>query len=90
MLPSSDTVVQQSSENPREVIPTRTKYITAAANQTLTLLQSAAPFIPVPFIKEAIGVVFKIIEHCEVCKISPRKGCKMVYSISLPEHTRRR
>ena len=90
MLPSSDTVVQQSSENPREVIPTRTKYITATGNQALTMLQSAASLVQVPLVKEAIEVALNIVDQCKVCKIPPSKGCKMVYSISLPEHIRRR
>ena len=41
------------------------------------MLQSAASLIPVPLIKEAIGVALKIIELCEVSKIPLRKGCKM-------------
>ena len=40
------------------------------------MLQTAAPFIPVPFIKEAVDVALKIIEVCEVCKISLRYGNK--------------
>ena len=49
------------------------------------MLQSATTFIPVPLIQDAVGVALEIIEvceeRCEVCnlKISPRKGCKMVY-----------
>ena len=34
------------------------------------MLQTAAPFIPVPLIKEAVDVALKIIEVCEVSKIS--------------------
>ena len=62
--------IQESSENSREVIPTTAKYITATGKQALTLLQSAASLIPVPLIKEAIGVALKIIELCEVCTIN--------------------
>ena len=61
----------------------------AAGKQTLVALQSAAPFIPVPLIKEAVEVALKIIEVCEVCKISHRKGYKMVNNILLPEYTHR-
>ena len=55
----------------------------ATGKQSLKVLQSAAAFIPVPLIQEAVGVALKIIEiceeHCEVCtKIPPRKGCEMV------------
>ena len=44
-------------------------YITATGKQALTLLQSAASLIPVPLIKEAIGIALNIIELCEVCTI---------------------
>ena len=81
ILPSLTHIwIQESSEDPREVIPTTAKYISATGKQVLTLLQSAATLIPVPLIKEAIGVALKVIDLCEVCKISPRKGCKMVYN----------
>ena len=81
--------IQKSSENPREVFPSTAKYITATGKQALMLLQSAATLIPVPLIKEAIEVAIKIIELCQVCKIPPRKGCKMIYSV-LSECTCRR
>ena len=70
--------IQESSDNPREpeVIPTTTQYIKETGKQALKLLQTAAPFIPVPFIKEAVDVALKIIEVCEVCKISLRYGNK--------------
>ena len=73
--------IQESSENPQEIIPSTAKYITATGKQALTLLQSAASLIPVPLIKEAIGVTLKIIEVCEVCTISTKKGCKMIYNL---------
>ena len=66
----------------------------AAGKQALVLLQSAAVFIPVPLIREAVGIALKIIEVCEercqVCMIPPRKGCKMVYIILLPGYIRHR
>jgi hypothetical protein len=79
-------------ENPREVIPTTTKYVTATGKQALMLLKSAATLIPVPLIQEAIGVALKIIEVCEVRKILPRKGCEMVqvHNILLSEFNCRR
>ena len=59
----------------------------ATGKQALKVLQSAAAFIPVPLIREAIGVALKIMEvceeRCEVRKIPPRKCCKMVYNILL-------
>ena len=54
------------------------------------LLPSAASLIPVPSIKEAIGVALKIIELCEVCKFLLRKRCKIVYFILLSEYIRHR
>ena len=60
--------------------------------QTLKVLQSAAAFIPVPLIREAVGVALKIMEvceeQCEVCKISPRKCCKIINNILLPGYIR--
>jgi hypothetical protein len=61
------------SENPPEVIPTTKMYIAASGKQALMLLQSAAALIPVPLIKEAIGVALNIIQVCEVRKIPPKK-----------------
>ena len=47
----------------------------ATGKQALKVLQSAAAFIPVPLIREAIGVALKVMEvceeRCEVCKIPP-------------------
>ena len=58
------------------------------------MLQSAAAFIPVPLIREAVGVALKIIEVCEeqfeVREIPLRKGCEKVNNIKLPEYIRRR
>ena len=74
----SDSIWTQKSENSRDIIPTTAKYITATGKQ-----KSAASLIPVPLIKEAIGVALKVIELCEVSKIS---DCKMVYIILLSEY----
>ena len=86
--------IQESSEKSREVIPTTAEYVMATGKQTLMALQSAAAFIPVPLIREAVGVALKIIKvcekRCEVCKIPLRKGCEMVYNILLPEYIRHR
>jgi hypothetical protein len=78
------------SENYQEVIPTKTKYVTATGKQALLLLQSAATLIPVPLIQEVIGVALKIIEICEVGKIPSRKGCDIVHNILLSEYIYRR
>ena len=78
----------------REVIPSTAQYIMATGKQALKVLQSAAAFIPVPLIREAVGVALKIMEvceeRCEVCKIPPRKCCKIVNNMILPEYIRRR
>ena len=64
----------------------------ATGKQALKVLQSAAAFIPVPLIKEAVGVALKIMEVCEeqfeVRKIPLRKGCEIVNNIILPEYIR--
>ena len=84
--------IQILSDNPREVIPSTAQYIMATGKQTLKVLQSAAAFIPVPLIREAVGVALKIIEvceeQCEVCKIPPRRCYKMVNNILLPGYIR--
>ena len=84
--------IQISSENPREVVPSTAQYIMDIGKQTLKVLQSAAAFIPVPLIREAVGVALKIMEvceeQCEVCKISPRKCCKIINNILLPGYIR--
>ena len=54
------------SENSQSVVPTKTEYFTATVKEVLTLAQSAAAVIPVPFLKETIGVALKIIQLCEV------------------------
>ena len=82
--------IQKSSETPRDVVPSKTKYIAATGKQALMLLQSAAALIPVPMMQEAIGVALKIIQMCEVRKIPPRKGCEMAHSLLLSECIRRR
>ena len=66
----------------------------ATGKHALKVLQSAAAFIPVPLVREAIGVALKIMEvceeRCEVCIIPPMKCCEMIYNILLPGYIRRR
>ena len=38
----------------------------ATVKEVLTLAQSAASMIPIPLLKESIGVALKIIQVCEV------------------------
>ena len=58
--------IQQLAENSQRVVPTKKDYAMATVKEVLTLAQSAASVIPVPFLKEAIGVALKIIQLCEV------------------------
>ena len=53
-------------ENSQGVVPTKKIYATATVKEVLTMAQSAASVIPVPFLQEAIGVALKIIQLCEV------------------------
>ena len=48
------------------VVPTKTDYAIATVKEVLTLAQSAASVVPVPFLQEAIGIALKIIQLCEV------------------------
>ena len=50
----------------------------ATVKEVLTLAQSAASMIPVPFLKESIGVALKIIQVCEVRWIPPLQGYKTI------------
>ena len=59
--------IQQLAENSQSVVPTKKDYATATVKEVLTLAQSAASVIPVPFLKEAIRVALNIIQLCEVC-----------------------
>ena len=58
--------IQKLSENSQSAVPTKTDYAVATVKEVLTLAQSAASVIPVPFLKEAIGVALKIIQLCDV------------------------
>ena len=58
--------IQKLSEDSQSTVPTKTDYAMATVKEVLTLAQSAASMIPVPFLKEALGVALKIIQVCEV------------------------
>ena len=58
--------IQKLSEDSQSAVPTKTDYALATVKEVLTLAQSAASMIPVPFLKEAIGVALKIIQICQV------------------------
>ena len=55
--------IQQLSQN---IVPTIADYAMATVKEVLTLAQSAASVIPIPFLKEAIVVALRIIQLCEV------------------------
>ena len=60
--------IQQLAENSQGVgvVPTKINYAMATVKEVLTLSQSAASVISVPFLKEAIGIALKVIQLCEV------------------------
>jgi len=68
--------IQKLSENARSVVPTTKDYAMATGKEILTVLQSAASLIPVPFLQEAIGVALKVIEVCEVRRIPSLNGAR--------------
>jgi hypothetical protein len=47
-------------------VPTKLEYTAATGKEVLTLLQSAAGVMPVPLLRDAIGVALKVIQLCEV------------------------
>ena len=59
-------VIQNLFGNSQSVVPTKTDYTVATVKEVLTLSQSAAGVMPVPFLQEAIEVALKIIQVCEV------------------------
>ena len=59
--------IQKLSENSQSVVPTKTDYAMSTVKEVLTLSQSAATVIPVPFLRKATVVALKIIQICEVC-----------------------
>ena len=59
--------IQKLTENSQSVVPTKKDYAMATVKEVLTLAQSAASVIPVPFLKEVIRVALNIIQLCEVC-----------------------
>jgi len=76
--------IQKLSENTRAVVPTTTQYIKATGKEALALLQAAAGVIPVPLLRDAIGVAMKIIEVCEVRGILHMKSTtRFTYDIYL-------
>ena len=54
------------AENSQSIVPKKTDYAIATVKEVLSLAQTTASVIPVPFLKEAIIVALKIIQLCEV------------------------
>ena len=65
-IPLTDIGIQNLSDNSQTAVPTTSDYITTTGKEVLMVLQSAAEVIPVPLLRDAIGVALKIIEVCEV------------------------
>ena len=63
--------IQNLFENSQSVVPTKIDYTMATVKEVLTLSQSAAAVLPIPFLQEAIEVALKIIQVCEVRRIPP-------------------
>ena len=63
--------IQNLFENSQSVVPTKTDYTMATVKEVLTLSQSAAAVLLIPFLQEAIEVALKIIQVCEVRRIPP-------------------
>ena len=77
--------IEQLFEYTQSVVPTNTKYTMASVKEVLTMSQSAASVIPVPFLKEAINVALKIIQLCEVRRIPRFEACKTIDQIFYQE-----
>ena len=58
--------IQQLSKNSQSILPTKTDYAITTVKEVLTLSQTVASVIAVPFLSEAIKVALKIIQVCEV------------------------
>ena len=65
--------IQKLPENSQSIVPKKMNYTVATVKEVLTLSQSAAAVVPVPFLQEAIGVALKIIQVCEVRRFPPLK-----------------
>jgi hypothetical protein len=70
--------IQKLPENSESIVPKTKDYAVATVKEILTLSQSAAAVVPVPFLPAAIGVALKIIQVCEVRRIPPLKVASQV------------
>jgi hypothetical protein len=51
---------------PAKAIPSTQEYVLEASKDTLNVLKSAAELVPVPLLKEVLGLGVTIIEICQV------------------------
>ena len=66
-------MIQKLPEDSQNIVPTKTEIAISTVKEVLTMSQTVASVISVPFLSEAIDVALKIIEVCEVRWISPLK-----------------
>jgi len=78
--------IQKLSEKSTTAVPTTTDYAMATVKEVLTLSQSAAAVMLVPFLQEAIGVALKIIQVCEVRRIPPLNVARQLIYFFIRRH----
>jgi len=64
--PPQSRWIQKLSVCSQQVVPTIKDYAMTTVKEVLSMLQTVAGLAPVPFLPEAIGLMLKIIEVCEV------------------------
>jgi hypothetical protein len=57
------------SRNAASVAPSFSEYTLAGAKETLRILETAAEFIPIPFLRGVIRVGVAVLQACEASKI---------------------
>jgi len=78
--------IQKLSENSTTAVSTTKDYAMATVKEVLTLSHSAAGVMPVPFLREAIGVALKIIQVCEVRFIPPLNVARQLINFFIRRH----
>jgi len=78
--------IQKLSEKSTMAVPTTKDYAVATVKEVLTLSQSAAGVMPVPFLQEAIGVALKIIQVWEVRRIPPWNVARQLMKFFIRKH----
>jgi len=69
---------QNQAAEEKYVIPETREYVAASGKGVIMVLRSAAELVPVPLLKDALGLAIKIIEVCEV-------STSIVYGRKRPE-----